>query len=152
MRIGFAVCISATFAVGIMGVNDRVGIVRAVGADGSPVIEGNEGRPVIVGKRGTVVKNEYAVFVIVDPVVEDVFVAVGEVDIVIFVAPVATGVAGVAAATVAARAVSVILEGVAGLAEDSDDILGMTEPVGLNKLLSPDIDGIMSILLSSRIY
>ena len=69
MRRGFAACISATFVVGIIGVNDIVGIVRAVGADGSPVIDGNDGRPVIVGKIGTAVKKEYAVFIIVDAVV-----------------------------------------------------------------------------------
>jgi len=69
MRRGFAACISAIFVVGIIGVNDIVGIVRAVGADGSPVIDGNDGRPVIVGKIGTAVKKEYAVFIIVDAVV-----------------------------------------------------------------------------------
>ena len=69
MRRGFAACISATFVVGIMGENDRVGIVRAVGADGSPVIDGNVGRPVIVGKRGTDVKKEYAADVMLDVIV-----------------------------------------------------------------------------------
>jgi hypothetical protein len=39
-----------------MGENDIVGIVRAVGADGNRLIDGNGGRPEIVGTMGIVVK------------------------------------------------------------------------------------------------
>ena len=168
MRRGFAACISATFVVGIIGVNDIVGIVRAVGADGRPVIDGNDGRPLIVGKTGTAVKKEYAVFRIVDAVVGCPAVGVTGGDIVIVVAPVTEGAvaaagagAGVGAGSGAVRAESVAEAldaegtefniGPTGKAEPISDE-ATADPAGLNTSVTPGIIVIKSILLSSRIY
>ena len=149
---------SATFVVGIIGVNDRVGIVRAVGADGNPVIDGNVGRPVIVGKRGTDVKKEYAADVMLDVIVDGVVAEVTGGDIVIVVAPVPGGEAG-AGAVRAARVAEA--EGT----EFNTDAAGKAEaivperrlvpsfcPNGFNESVTPGIIVIKSILLSSRIY
>jgi hypothetical protein len=149
MRRGFAACISATFVVGIMGENDRVGIVRAVGADGSPVIDGNVGRPVIVGKRGTDVKKEYAADVMLDVIVACVDVDVTGGDIVIVVAPVRAGAGAGAGAAAGAGAEG--REGRDGIAEPIS-AEATADPAGLNTSVTPGIIVIKSILLSSRIY
>jgi hypothetical protein len=164
-RRGFATCISAIFVVGIIGVNDIVGIVRAVGADGSPVIDGNDGRPVIVGKIGTAVKKEYAVFTIVDAVVGCPAVGVTGGDIVIVVAPVTEG-AGAGAGAGAGVGAGAGAGGGAGAGDEGrDGIVGMADPMtaevipeptydptGFSASVTPGISVIKSILLSSRIY
>ena len=152
---------SATFVVGIIGVNDRVGIVRAVGADGNPVIDGNVGRPVIVGKRGTDVKKEYAADVMLDVIVDGVVAEVTGGDIVIVVAPVPGGEAEAGAVRAARVAEAVDAEGT----EFNTDAAGKAEaivperrpvpsfcPNGFNESVTPGIIVIKSILLSSRIY